>query len=137
MYRVFHDYNILWFASKRYLILLFFKDWCLILFLNMGDLLFEQKLWLKVNFIVLYNIPKSNVQYWVFHQKWSKSSQKVKLFTNISSFSWLLWKHDLFIWLKNFKIFKTVLRCCFDHIWEQSNLVLRNDVLQNSQNHWF
>ena len=70
-------YRFLWFASERYLIFRFSKDWCLIFFLNMGDLLFEQKIWLKVNFMVLYDISKSNVQYWVFHQNCSKSSKKI------------------------------------------------------------
>ena len=77
IYRVYRFYRNLWFASERYLIFRFSKDWCLIFFLNMGDLLFEQKIWLKVNFMVLYDISKSNVQYWVFHQNCSKSSKKI------------------------------------------------------------
>ena len=77
IYRVSRFYRFLWFASERYLIFRFSKDWCLIFFLNMGDLLFEQKIWLKVNFMVLYDISKSNVQYWVFHQNCSKSSKKI------------------------------------------------------------
>ena len=65
-YRVSRFYRFLWFASERYLIFRFSKDWCLIFFLNMGDLLFEQKIWLKVNFMVLYGIPKSNQGFWEF-----------------------------------------------------------------------
>ena len=113
---MFRFYCNLWFASERYLIFRFSKDWCLIFFLNMGDLLFEQKIWLKVNFMVLYNIPKSSVQSWVFPQNCSKSSQKIKLYTNISSFSWLLWKCNVLIKCQNFKIFKTVLKCFFSHL---------------------
>ena len=66
LYRVSRFYRFLWFASERYLIFRFSKDWCLIFFLNMGDLLFEQKIWLKVNFMVLYGIPKSNQGFWEF-----------------------------------------------------------------------
>ena len=65
-YRVYRDYQILWFASEKYLILSLTKDWCLIFFVNMGDLLFEQKLWLKLNFMVLYGIPMSNQEFWEF-----------------------------------------------------------------------
>ena len=48
-----------------------------------------------------------------FSPKLLKIKQKDKLYTNILSISWLLWKHNVFMKCQNLEIFNTVLKCFF------------------------
>ena len=75
-----------------------------------------------------------------FSPKLLKIKQKDKLYTNILSISWLLWKHNVFMKCQNLKIFKTVLKCFFSHLRaRQSGLKewYSGKLLKNSQNPWF
>ena len=72
----------------------------------MGDLLFEQKLCLKLNFMVLFDIS-SQMFHIEFFTEIAQNQAKDKLYTNILSISWLLWKDNVFIKCQNLKLIKS------------------------------
>ena len=107
--------------TKFYDLPLFTSDWCLIFFMNMGDLLFEQKFWLKVNFMVLYDIPKLNVKNQWFLEFCRTSFLKTRL---LCSQMWS--KQHLRTVLKIFKFFNQINTSWFNKSHENDEMLVKS-----------